>query len=327
MPSSFPAYRPRRLRKSAWIRDLLRENQVTASDFIYPLFVQDGENTTSTIDAMPNVQRFSIDLLLDQVKRAADAGIKCVALFPQTDPSLKTLDCAEAYNENNLVNRATRAIKDAGIEIGVMLDVALDPYNASGQDGITRNGEILNDETLDVLEKQALSHAKAGADILGPSDMMDGRIGRIRAALEINGFCNLALLSYSAKFASAYYGPFRDAVGASGALKGDKKTYQLDPANAQEAMRMIARDIEEGADMVMVKPGQTYLDICRMAADRFDRPVFAYHTSGEYAMIEAAAQNGWIDRESAISEALLAFKRAGCSGVLSYHALEVAEAI
>ena len=325
MQSQFPYTRPRRLRQSAWMRDMLRENTLSAHDFIYPIFVCEGQNTKSAIPSLPKIERFSLDLLLEHVKRAIDAGINCIALFPQTDPARKTLGCEEAYNPENLVNRATRAIRDAGLDIGIMLDVALDPYNAAGHDGLVQDGQVLNDETLDVLVKQALSHAQAGANILGPSDMMDGRVSRIRGALEDGGYHNVAILSYAAKYASAFYGPFRDAVGAKGVLTGDKKTYQLDPANANEALRMVKRDISEGADMVMVKPGMAYLDICRMLAEQINTPLFAYQVSGEYAMIEAACANGWLERNAIIAESLLAFKRAGCCGILSYYALEFCE--
>ena len=321
----FPLARPRRLRRTAWMRDMLAQSQLTAADLIWPIFVCEGENKREKIASMPGVERVSVDLVPETAQRARDAGIPVVALFPSTPESAKTPDCEEAFNPDNLANKATRALKAQVPDIGVMLDVALDPYNADGHDGLLRNGVVLNDETLLVLEKQALAHAEAGADILGPSDMMDGRIAVIRQALENNEFSDLAIMAYSAKFASGFYGPFRDAVGATGALKGDKKTYQLNPANADEAVRMIERDIAEGADMVMVKPGMPYLDICRAAHDQINAPLFAYQVSGEFAMIEAASANGWIDRNTAIMESLLAFKRAGCDGILTYFALEVAE--
>ena len=323
----FPISRPRRLRQADWMRDLVRENEVSVRDLIWPIFVRDGDAVTEPVKSMPGVNRYSIDKAVDAAMQAADAGIPVVALFPYTDPSVKTPEAAEAYNPENLVNRATRAIKDAVPDIGVMLDVALDPYNSDGHDGLVRDGVILNDETLLVLEKQAIVQAEAGADILGPSDMMDGRIAVIRNALEQNEFQSTAIMAYSSKFASAFYGPFRDAVGSGGALTGDKATYQIDPANSDEALRMVARDLEEGADMVMVKPGMPYLDMCRRVKDTFAVPTFAYQVSGEYAMIEAAGQNGWIDRDRAMMESLLGFKRAGCNGVLTYYALEVAQKI
>ncbi|MEM7242126.1 MAG: porphobilinogen synthase [Pseudomonadota bacterium] len=324
-PAPFPLSRPRRLRRTAWMRDLLAESYLSAADFIWPIFICEGENTREAIPSMPGVERVSVDLAPETAARARDAGIPLIALFPSTPEALKTTDCAEAFNPENLANRATRAVKAQVPDIGIMLDVALDPYNSDGHDGLVRDGVVLNDETLLALEKQALAHAEAGADILGPSDMMDGRIAVIRQALENNEFSDVAIMAYSAKFASSFYGPFRDAVGASGALKGDKKTYQLNPANADEALRMIERDISEGADMVMVKPGLPYLDICRSAHDQINAPLFAYQVSGEFAMIEAASANGWIDRDQAIFESLLGFKRAGCDGILTYFALEVAE--
>ena len=321
----YPLSRPRRLRRTPWMRDLVRESHLSASDFIWPIFVRDGEAIAEPITSMPGVMRYSIDRALGAAERAVKAGIPVIALFPYTNPDKKTADCAEAWNPENLVNQATRAIKAEFPEIGIMLDVALDPYNSMGHDGIVQNGIILNDETLACLEKQTLAQAEAGADIMGPSDMMDGRIGVMRAALEAHGFKDVAIMSYAAKYASAFYGPFRDAVGAGRALKGDKKTYQIDPANSDEGILMVERDLKEGADMVMVKPGMPYLDLCRAVSDRVNAPVFAYQVSGEYAMIEAAAANGWLDREKVIVEALLAFKRSGCSGILTYHALEVAE--
>jgi len=321
----FPANRPRRLRRTDWMRDLVRENDVKASDFIWPIFIMEGTDASEPVPSMPGVERLTIDRAVIAVNEAANLGIPVVALFPYTDASLKTPECEEAYNPENLVNRATRAIKSAVPDIGIMLDVALDPYNSLGHDGIVLDGEILNDQTLMVLERQALAHAEAGADILGPSDMMDGRVGIIRRALEQHDLSHVAIMAYSAKYASAFYGPFRDAVGASGALTGDKATYQMDAGNSDEAMRMIARDLDEGADMVMVKPGQPYLDICQRVSTEFQVPTFAYQVSGEYAMIEAAAANGWVDRDKIIMESLLAFKRAGCAGVLTYHAREVAE--
>ncbi|MBT4235515.1 MAG: porphobilinogen synthase, partial [Marinovum sp.] len=294
---------------------------------IWPVFICDGDNIEDPVPSMPGVMRRSIDKLVEAARHAADLGIPAICLFPYTDPALKTADCAEAWNPQNLSNRATRAIKAAVPEIAVMTDVALDPYNIDGHDGFVIDGAIVNDATVEALVKQALSQAEAGADIIGPSDMMDGRIGAIRSALEAQGHQDVILLSYAAKFASAFYGPFRDAVGASGALKGDKSTYQLDPANADAALQLVARDLGEGADMVMIKPGLPYLDICHRVKDRFGVPTFAYQVSGEYAMIQAAAVNGWIDGEKVMMESLMAFKRAGCDGILSYFAVEVAQKI
>lgn len=323
----FPATRLRRTRQSSAIRALVQENTLTASDLIWPVFVRDGEGVEEPIDSMPGVVRYSVDRVVEAAKRAHDRGIPVICLFPYTDPALKTEDCAEAWNPENLTNRATRAIKAAVPDLAVMTDVALDPYNINGHDGYVENGVIVNDRTVEALVKQALSQAEAGADIIGPSDMMDNRIGAIRSALEAAGHQNTMLMSYSAKYASAFYGPFRDAVGASGALKGDKKTYQMDAGNSDEALRLVQRDLDEGADMVMVKPGMPYLDICTRVKSTFGVPTFAYQVSGEYAMIKAAAQNGWIDGEKAMFESLLAFKRAGCDGILTYFAPEVAAAL
>ncbi|MGX9350315.1 porphobilinogen synthase [Shimia sp. W99] len=323
-PPAFPTARPRRTRQSSAIRGLVRENTLSTDDLIWPVFVRDGEGVEEPVPSMPGVVRRSVDKIVEAAREAADLGIPAICLFPYTDPALKTEDCAEAWNPDNLSNRATRAIKAAVPEIAIMTDVALDPYNINGHDGFVVDGQIVNDETVEALVKQALSQAEAGADIIGPSDMMDGRIGAIRDALETNGHSNVMLLSYAAKYASAFYGPFRDAVGASGALKGDKTTYQMDPANSDEALRLVARDIAEGADMVMVKPGMPYLDICRRVKDRFEVPTYAYQVSGEYAMIMGAAQNGWIDGDKAMVESLMAFKRAGCDGILTYFAPAVA---
>ncbi|WP_412550445.1 porphobilinogen synthase [Shimia sp. MIT910701] len=323
-PAPFPTTRLRRTRQSAAVRGLVRQNTLTVDDLIWPVFVRDGEGVEEPIPSMPGVFRRSVDKIVEAAREAADLGIPVICLFPYTDPALKTEDCSEAWNPDNLSNRATRAIKEAVPEIAVMTDVALDPYNINGHDGFLVDGEIVNDATVEALVKQALSQAEAGADIIGPSDMMDNRIGAIRAALEANGFQNVMLMSYAAKYASAFYGPFRDAVGASGALKGDKTTYQMDPANADEALRLVARDLSEGADMVMVKPGMPYLDICRNVKDEFGVPTFAYQVSGEYAMITGAAQNGWIDGDKAMLESLIAFKRAGCDGILTYFAPAVA---
>ena len=320
MIASFPTARARRLRRTDALRALARENHLSVNDLIWPVFICDGDNIEDPIPSMPGVMRRSIDKLVEAARHAADLGIPAICLFPYTDPALKTADCAEAWNPQNLSNRATRAIKAAVPEIAVMTDVALDPYNIDGHDGFVIDGAIVNDATVEALVKQALSQAEAGADIIGPSDMMDGRIGAIRSALEAQGHQDVILLSYAAKFASAFYGPFRDAVGASGALKGDKSTYQLDPANADAALQLVARDLGEGADMVMIKPGLPYLDICHRVKDRFGVPTFAYQVSGEYAMIQAAAVNGWIDGEKVMMESLMAFKRAGCDGILTYYA-------
>lgn len=321
----FPLTRLRRARQSEAIRGLVRENTLTADDLIWPVFVRDGEGVEEPVPSMPGVVRRSVDKIVEAAKEARDLGIPVICLFPYTDPALKTEDCAEAWNPDNLSNRATRAIKAEVPGIAVMTDVALDPYNINGHDGFVENGEIVNDRSVEALVKQTLSQAEAGADIIGPSDMMDGRIGAMRRALEEAGHEKVMILSYAAKYASAFYGPFRDAVGASGALKGDKKTYQMDPANSDEALRLIERDLQEGADMVMIKPGMPYLDICRRVKDGFGVPTFAYQVSGEYAMIQAAAQNGWIDGEKAMLESLMAFKRAGCDGILTYFAPAVAK--
>ena len=320
----YPTTRFRRLRRTGALRALVQENTLTTGDLIWPVFLCDGQNQRQPVASMPGVDRLSQDLVVEAAAQAHDHGIPAICLFPYTDPALKTATCEEAWNPENLTNRAIRAIKAQVPDIAVMTDVALDPYNAHGHDGLVVDGIILNDETVEALVKMALAQAEAGADILGPSDMMDGRIGAMRAALEAAGHKDTAILSYAAKFASAFYGPFRDAVGASGALKGDKKTYQMNPANTDEALRLVARDLAEGADMVMVKPGMPYLDICHRVKEAFGAPTFAYQVSGEYAMIQAAARNGWIDGEKAMVESLLAFKRAGCDGILTYFAPAVA---
>lgn len=320
----FPHARPRRLRRTPWIRDLVAESRLTTADLIWPIFVREGTDVVEPVASLPGVDRLSVDRAVRAAEEAAALGIPCLALFPYTEAKDKNADATEAWNPENLVCRATRAIKAAVPQIGILLDVALDPYSADGHDGLVRNGVILNDETLEALEKMALVQAEAGCDILGPSDMMDGRIGVIRAALEREGFQDTAIMSYAAKYASCFYGPFRDAVGATGALKGDKKTYQMDPANTDEALREVASDLAEGADMVMVKPGLPYLDVCARVKAEFGVPTYAYQISGEYAMIEAAAANGWIDGEKAMLETLLSFKRAGCDGVLTYFAPRVA---
>jgi porphobilinogen synthase len=323
----FPLTRLRRTRASAAVRALLQENDLSVGDLIWPVFICDGERVEQDVPSMPGVKRRSVDLVAEAAREAADLGIPAICLFPYTDPALKTPTCEEAWNPENLSNRAARAIKKAAPEIAIMSDVALDPYNSDGHDGFVVNGEIVNDETVEALVKQALSQVEAGVDIIGPSDMMDGRIGAIRDALEHDGHTNTMILSYAAKYASAFYGPFRDAVGASGALKGDKKTYQMNPANSDEALRLVERDLREGADMVMVKPGLPYLDICRRVKDTFGAPTFAYQVSGEYAMIMAAAQNGWIDGDKAMAESLMCFKRAGCDGILTYFAPAIARAL
>ncbi len=322
--AAYPATRFRRTRKSPAIRALTQENTLSVGNLIWPVFVRDGEGVEEPVPSMPGVMRRSVDRVVEAAREAADLGIPAICLFPFTDPAKKTRDCAEAWNPDNLSNRATRAIKAAVPDIAIMTDVALDPYNSDGHDGFWRDGVVVNDETVEALVKQTLSQAEAGADIIGPSDMMDGRIGAMRAALEAAGHQDVLLLSYAAKYASAFYGPFRDAVGASGALKGDKKTYQMDPANSDEAIRLVERDLREGADMVMVKPGMPYLDICRRVKDSFGAPTYAYQVSGEYAMIQAAAQNGWIDGERAMLESLMCFRRAGCDGILTYFAPAVA---
>ena len=321
----FPSSRFRRTRKNEKIRNLVSETSVSVHDFIWPIFICDGNNVELDVPSMPGVKRRSVDRLVQAASEAFDLGIPAVCLFPNTDQSLKTEDCAEAWNPNNLSNKATRAIKKAVPELMVMSDVALDPYNINGHDGFVENGKILNDKTVEALVKQALSQAEAGIDVIGPSDMMDGRIGAIRLALETNGHTEVAIMSYSAKYSSSFYGPFRDAVGASGALTGDKKTYQMDVANSDEALRLVARDLKEGADMVMIKPGMPYLDVCRRVKDVFGAPTFAYQVSGEYAMLSAAFQNGWLNRDKIIIETLLSFKRSGCDGILTYFAPEAAK--
>ena len=323
----FPTTRPRRMRRDEFSRRLMRENVLTANDLIYPVFILDGENRIESVSSMPGVQRQSIDVLLKTAEECVKYGIPALALFPVVDQSLKSLDAQEAYNPDGLVPRAIRALKNAFPELGIITDVALDPYTSHGQDGlIDDNGYVMNDDTVAVLVRQALCHAEAGADIVAPSDMMDGRIGAVRQALEFDGHIHTRILAYSAKYASSFYGPFRDAVGSAANLgKGNKNTYQMDPANSDEALKEVALDLEEGADMVMVKPGMPYLDIVRRVKEEFGVPTFAYHVSGEYAMLKAAAQNGWLDEQSCVLEALLCFKRAGADGVLTYYALEAAK--
>jgi porphobilinogen synthase len=317
------AIRPRRNRKADWTRRLLRENVLTVDDLIWPLFLAD--DTRTAIASMPGVERLSIDEAVRAAERAAKLKIPCLALFPNTDPGLRDHDGTEALNPENLVCRAVRAIKKAVPEIGILCDVALDPYTSHGHDGLVRDGVIANDETVEILVKQALVEAEAGADIIAPSDMMDGRVGAIRDALDRASFTDVSIMAYAAKYASAFYGPFRDAVGSSATLIGDKRTYQMDAANSDEALREVELDIAEGADMVMVKPGMPYLDVLRRIKDTFAMPTFAYQVSGEYAMIMAAAQNGWLDGDKAMMESLIAFKRAGACGVLTYFAPRVAE--
>jgi porphobilinogen synthase len=314
------------MRKDEFSRRLMRENVLTANDLIYPVFVLDGENRTEEVASMPGVKRQSIDVLLKTAAECVQLGIPAIALFPVVDSQYKSLDAAEAFNPNGLVQRTVAALKAASPELGVITDVALDPYTTHGQDGlIDESGYVLNDETIEVLVKQAISHANAGADIVAPSDMMDGRVGQIREALESTRNIHTKILAYSAKYASAFYGPFRDAVGSAGNLgKGNKYTYQMDPANSDEAMQEVALDISEGADMVMVKPGMPYLDIVRRVKDEFGVPTYAYQVSGEYAMLKAATLNGWLDEKSCVLESLLAFKRAGADGILTYFAMDVA---
>ena len=319
------AARPRRNRKTEWARRLVRENVLTSDDLIWPLFLVDGNGIRAPIASMPGVKRLSVDEAVRDAERAAKLGIPCLALFPYTDPQRRDDSGSEALNPDNLVCSAIRAIKKEVPEIGVLCDVALDPYTSHGHDGLLHGGIILNDETVAVLVQQALVEAGAGADIIAPSDMMDGRVGAIRAALDEASFLDVSIMAYAAKYASAFYGPFRDAVGSSKTLVGDKRTYQMDPGNSDEALREVELDILEGADMVMVKPGMPYLDVLRRVKDTFGMPTFAYQVSGEYSMIMAAVQNGWLDGERAMMESLVAFKRAGASGVLSYFAPRVAE--
>ena len=321
----FPSARFRRARQSASIRGLVRETSLSPEDLIWPVFVRSGADIEEPVPSMPGVVRRSVDRIASAAKEAFELGVPAICIFPYTAQDQRTEDCAEAWNPDNLANQAIRAVKEAVPDMAVMTDVALDPYNINGHDGFVVDGEIVNDATVEALVKMTLAQARAGADIIGPSDMMDGRIGALRAALESEGHSNVMILSYAAKYASAFYGPFRDAVGASSALTGDKKTYQMDPANSDEALRLIERDLREGADMVMVKPGMPYLDICRRVKDSFGVPTFAYQVSGEYAMIQSAAENGWIDGEKVMMESLLAFKRAGCNGILTYFAPAAAQ--
>ncbi len=318
--------RPRRLRRDAFTRNLVRESALTVNDLIYPVFILDGQGQRHSVGSMPGVERLSVDLLLPVAQECVDLGIPVMALFPVIDPALKTPDGQEAWNPRGLVPRAVRELKKHFPSLGVMTDVALDPFTSHGQDGLLdETGYIVNDETVALLVKQALVQAEAGVDIVAPSDMMDGRIGAIRQALEAHGHIHTRIMAYSAKYASAFYGPFRDAVGSAANLgKADKKAYQMDPGNSDEALREVALDIAEGADMVMVKPGMPYLDIVRRVKDEFKVPTFAYQVSGEYAMLKAAAQNGWLDHDAVMMESLLAFKRAGADGILTYFAREAA---
>lgn len=322
----FPATRPRRLRESAFIRDLVQENHLSVKDLIYPIFVMEGKNLSVPVPSMPGVERLTLDKALEIANECVQLGIPALAIFPVIDVNLKTDTADEAFNPNGLVQRVVKALKQAHPELGVITDVALDPYTSHGQDGLTdETGYIVNDSTIEVLVKQALSHADAGADIVAPSDMMDGRVGAIRQALEKQGHVNTKILAYTAKYASAFYGPFRDAVGSAATLgKADKKNYQMNPANSDEALLEVSQDIAEGADIIMVKPGMPYLDIVQRIKNQFTVPVFAYQVSGEYAMLKAAAQNGWLDEEACVLESLLGFKRAGCSAILTYFARDVA---
>ncbi len=319
--------RMRRNRQHDWTRRMVRENVLTTADLIWPLFIMEGENARVAVPSMPGVERLTVDQAVREAERAAKLTIPCLALFPYTDPQLRDEMGSEAINPDNLVCRAIRAIKQEVPEIGILCDVALDPFTSHGHDGLIRDGVILNDETVAVLVKQALVQAEAGCDIIAPSDMMDGRIGAIRKELDRNDFTGVSIMAYAAKYASAFYGPFRDAVGSTKTLTGDKRTYQMDPGNSDEAIREVALDVDEGADMLMVKPGMPYLDIVRRVKETFGMPTFAYQVSGEYAMLTAAAQNGWLDGERAMFESLIAFKRAGCDGVLTYFAPRVAEAL
>jgi len=322
----FPGTRLRRNRRDLWSRRLVAESSLSTADLIWPVFVTEGSKSRTEIASMPGVQRLSIDLLVEAVGEAKALGIPAIALFPQVDPATKTPDAREAYNPDNLVCRAVRAIKAAHPDMGIVCDVALDPFNSDGHDGLVIDGYVANDVTVESLCRQALVQAQAGCDVIAPSDMMDGRIGAIRTALDDAGYDNVRIMSYAAKYASAFYGPFRDAIGSSGNLKGgDKKTYQMDPANSDEALREVALDLKEGADMVMVKPGMPYLDIVRRVSETFSVPTFAYQVSGEYAMLKGAINNGWLDNDKTVLESLLAFKRAGADGILTYFAIEAAK--
>ncbi|WP_167386146.1 MULTISPECIES: porphobilinogen synthase [Gluconobacter] len=322
--ASFPLFRPRRNRHDAFTRRLVQENRLHVDDLIWPIFVCEGENQRQKVSSMPGVERVSLDNLVEHVRPAVELGIPAVAIFPITPVELRDATGTEALNPDNLMCRASRVIKEAFPELGVIGDVALDPYTDHGHDGVIKDGRILNDESVEILRQQALNQARAGNDIIAPSDMMDGRVQAIRETLDANGFETVRIMAYTAKYASAFYGPFRDALGSGGLLTGDKKTYQMDPANSDEALREVEQDIREGADMIMVKPGMPYLDIIRRIRDRFAVPTFAYQVSGEYAMLAGAIQNGWLERDRTIMESLIAFKRAGCNGILTYFAIDAA---
>jgi porphobilinogen synthase len=322
---SYPNTRMRRLRRHDWTRSLVAENTLSPADLIWPVFIIEGEKTREPIASMPGVERLSIDLMVEAARKAASLGIPAIAIFPRIDPAKKSEDGSEAANPDNLVCRAVRALKKEVPQIGVLCDVALDPFTSHGHDGVIVDGDVHNDTTIAMLVRQALAQADAGCDIIAPSDMMDGRVGAIRAALEEKGHHNVLIMAYAAKYASAFYGPFRDALGSARALVGDKRTYQMDPSNGDEALREVALDIDEGADMVMVKPGMPYLDIVRRVKDEFGVPTFAYQVSGEYSMLCAAMEKGWLERDRALLEALIAFKRAGASGILTYFAVEAAQ--
>ena len=325
--AQYPALRHRRKRRWGWIREMVAEHRLSAADLIYPIFVHGGSDA-EPIPSMPGIERVSVEGAKEVAKQAADLGIPALAIFPVVDSELKTDAAEEAWNPDNLMCRTTRAIDGLGLDLGLVCDVALDPYTSHGQDGLVRDGYVVNDETLEALSKQAVNQARSGASVIAPSDMMDGRIGVIRQALDAEGFQDVLLLSYAAKYASAFYGPFRDAVGSKGSLgKGDKRTYQMDPRNTDEALREVASDLDEGADMVMVKPGMPYLDIVRRVKETFQVPTAVYQVSGEYAMLHAAAQNGWLDGNAVMMESLLAFKRAGADAILSYASLEMAQAL
>ncbi|MEC8389352.1 MAG: porphobilinogen synthase, partial [Planctomycetota bacterium] len=324
----FPSQRLRRLRQAPWLRNLVQEHRLHVSDLIWPIFVQEGDHRASPVESMPGVERLTIDLAIQKAQEAQQLGIPAIAIFPATPSTLKTPEAEEALNPENLACRAVRAVKAEVPNIGIICDVALDPYSSHGQDGLVRNGIVVNDETVEVLCRQAVVQAEAGCDVIAPSDMMDGRVGAIRKALDSAGFEQVSILAYAAKYASAFYGPFRDAVGSAANLgSGDKKTYQMNPSNTQEALQEVALDVQEGADMVMVKPGMPYLDIVQRVKATFEVPTFAYQVSGEYAMLSAAAEKGWLNREQVMMESLLAFKRAGADGILTYFALEVARSL
>ena len=322
---SFPNTRLRRNRREVWNRRLVAENSLTPEDFIYPIFVSEGINKRMPIASMPGVDRITVDLLDNVVGEASDLGVLAVAIFPEVDPNLKTPDACEAYNPDNLVCRSIKAIKSSHPDVGIICDAALDPFNSDGHDGLVVDGHIVNDESVEILCKQSLVQAEAGCHVIAPSDMMDGRVAAIRRVLDENGFQDVRIMSYAAKYSSSFYGPFRDAIGSSGALKGDKNTYQMDPANSDEAIREVAQDIEEGADMVMVKPGMPYLDIVQRVKDTFGLPTFAYQVSGEYAMLKGAVTNGWLENDKVVIESLISFKRAGADGILTYMAVEASK--